>query len=108
MRIPRKLKIMAQTYSVERLKPEDMIECAMGSCNSYALEIKLMRGQQEAQEADTFLHEVIEAIKAEIGCDLPHRTIVALSAALLQIIRVNNLDFRLGHVQRKRHKKPAK
>jgi hypothetical protein len=94
MRIPRKLKVMAQTYTVERIKPEDMIECSMGSCNSYDLEIKIMRGLQEPQEADTFLHEVIEAIKAEIGCDMPHRTIVAISATLLQVIRDNGLDFR--------------
>jgi hypothetical protein len=85
---------MAQTYSVKRLKLEDMISGAMGSCNSYDLEICIMRGQQEAQEADTFLHEVLEAIKSEIGCDLPHRTIVAISATLLQVIRDNGLDFR--------------
>lgn len=94
MRIPRKLKIMAQTYTVERLKPDDMMAGAMGSCNSYDLQICIMRGQQEPQEADTFIHELLEAIKAELGLALPHRTIVALSAALLQTIRVNDLDFR--------------
>ena len=94
MKIPRKLKIMAQTYSVEKLKLDDMISGAMGSCNSYDLEIKIMRGLSEPQEADTFIHELLEALKAELGLALPHRTIVALSAALLQTIRTNNLDFR--------------
>jgi hypothetical protein len=94
MRIPRTLKVMAQTYKVAKIKPDDMVVGALGSCDSFKMEIHLLQGQAETQEADTFLHEVLESIKAEIGCDLPHRSIVALSATLLQVIRTNNLDFR--------------
>jgi len=94
MRIPKRLKVLAQTYTVEMMDPDEMVECALGSCDSYRMEIKLLGGQVETQEADTFLHEVFEAIKAEVGVDLPHRTIVALSATLLNVIRANNLDFR--------------
>lgn len=50
-------------------------------------------GTVESTKAETFMHEIIEAIDTMNELGLPHNAIASLSEGLFAVIRNNKLDF---------------
>ncbi len=88
MKIPKKLKVGAHTYSVlmvDKVDDEDNV----GECCASELTIKVCKSQEPSQIAETFLHEIIHASDAH----LTEAQVDRLGHVLLQVILDNNLDF---------------
>ena len=94
MKIPDKLKILAHTYSVD-IDVELLISTpCMGSCCPNLLKIKIADGIPESNQADTLVHEILEALNYQLELGMEHNVISSLSASLLAVIRDNDLDLR--------------
>lgn len=94
MNIPAAIKILAHTYNIE-MAPNMFLESnSMGTCCSNLLKIKIASCTPESQQADTLLHEIIEALNYQLELSLEHNVIASLTAGLLAVIRDNSIDFR--------------
>ena len=51
-------------------------------------------GLSEDRQAETFLHEIFEAITTFYNIEIEHQSLTTISEVLFSIIRQNNLDFR--------------
>lgn len=95
MKIPRKVKVFAHTYSI-KIDPLLSIESGTtGRCCSNTLKIELDPNVPESNQADTFLHEIMEALKYQLQLDLEHAALSQIATGVLTVIRDNNLDFRI-------------
>ena len=93
MNIPKSLKILAHEYEIE-IDPEMLIAgSSMGLCCSNILKIKVAGGIPKSMQADTILHEIIEALNYQLELGLDHNVISSLSASLLSVIIDNKLEF---------------
>lgn len=93
MFIPEKLKVMGHEYEVLS-KPDLYIEeGTSGQCCPGNLKIHLATGTKESKLAETFLHEIFEALKYHLQTELNHDDLSALSEGLFCVIRDNNLNF---------------
>ena len=98
MIIPEKLKVLGHEYKVTIDDKVRRHHSTSGTCCINTNEIDLEAGGPESKQAETFLHEIFEAIKyhLDLGDDLEHRTLSQLSKVLFAVIRDNDLDFRRG------------
>jgi len=94
MKIPNIIKVGGHKISVE-LTDTSRIGGA-GSFNNYHNLIRLEKETDTPEDnvAETFLHEIIEAIKHKNNLGIEHTVLTVLSEALFQTIRDNDLDFR--------------
>lgn len=90
MKIPKKLKIGANTFKISR----GSFRTESGQDGGFLLwetnELFLADDMPEAREATCFLHEILHGLNIY----LTEEQTTYLSEGLMQIIRDNNLDFR--------------
>lgn len=93
MKIPKTIRIGAYKITV---KKQPITEAADrgGDFSSGNMHINITEYPIEAKTTETFLHEIIEAVKWIYQLELKHQDICILSETLLSAIRNNNLDFR--------------
>ena len=92
MHIPKTLRIFGHTLEIKLVSSEN--QRGKGTYDSWYHIINLNEGLSESQQAETFLHEIFECIKDEIGLTLSHEELSTLSLCIFTCIRDNNLDFR--------------
>ena len=90
MKIPRKVKIGANIYTVEIVDGDDSIK-SCGETIFPTLTIKITRGKQSFMET-TFLHEVFHCINNEMGDE----HVEFLAQALHGFIQNNKEVFKYG------------
>jgi hypothetical protein len=102
MRIPKSLKIGCHVISVvwdEDTRAGD--EACLGKAESSLNRISLRRCSEcgepmpESVIADTFLHEVLHLMSSNYGIGLTEEQVAGVAGGLLDIIRSNNIDFRV-------------
>ena len=91
MRIPRKVKILGQTYTVHYKKE---MEDDMGECDYVNNKITLLRGMTDEKTMQTFLHELIHAVEKSMNINLKEDQVDNLSLGLYQILKENNISFK--------------
>lgn len=95
MKIPKKVLIGGHDYSVNVIQG-DIRFLNSGDLNTWTQEIRVNTADNhpESAQAETFLHEIIEAINHDNELKLEHQNISILSTQLFAVIRNSNLDFR--------------
>lgn len=88
--IPETVRIGAQTYRV--LIDEPWIEDQYGGCDTRHQRIWLSDQTGPERQAQTLIHEVIEALNFELDLELEHHQITLLEHGIYQVI-VDNPGF---------------
>jgi hypothetical protein len=95
-KLPSTLRIGAQTFRVRQCKMPEGEETWLGTCEAAHGHIRIARGQEPHQKADTLLHEVLHAVwygaaLSEVKHLRPHEELVvrAFTAGLAQVLRDN-------------------
>lgn len=93
MRIPEKILIGAHDFRVDLIEDDTRFN-KMGEicCANNVISLKNI-GISESAQAETLLHEIIEAIDYSNELRLDHHKICTLSEQIFAVIRNNNLDF---------------
>ena len=87
MKIPNKLDVLGCEYKV--VQQDDLGDS--GQCWLGKQIIFIEKRQHQDQKELTLLHEIIEALNAQLELELPHKTICALETGLYQVLKKNNL-----------------
>ena len=90
MKIPNKIKICANTFTINRGSFRTESEQDGGSCEWEENKIFIADDMPEDREATIFLHEILHGLNIY----LTEEQVTYLSEGLMQVIRDNNLDFR--------------
>ena len=91
MKIPEKVKIGGQTFSVTWKTLGNSSDTSTGACQWGMNRIWLDSGFPRSVQESTFLHEIIEAIDGLFELELSHPTIKALEHALYEVLTDNDL-----------------
>lgn len=92
MKIPKQIKIGAISVEVKKVTARDVDN--QGDYNNYHKIIKIRDDDtKEADMAETFLHEILEAIDKLYNLQINHTTLTVLSMGLFSVIRDNRVDF---------------
>lgn len=94
MNLPEKLQVFAHAYTVASDPKEFYGSMDMGSCDSNTLKINIAPFVPESSQAETLLHEIMEAINYHFELQLEHHALTVLALGVFTVIRENNLDFR--------------
>jgi hypothetical protein len=96
MKIPDTIKILGHDYNII-IDPVSsrLVSGTSGTCCSATQTIELDSNAPESSQAETFMHEIFEAIKCHLnlGDTLSHMTLSQLSEVLFCVIRDNDLQF---------------
>lgn len=92
MRIPNQIKLGGHTIAVEINSDRDSAS-DMGSYHNFYNVIRLNDTLPEDNQAETFLHEILEVIKGKFNLDTKHSDLVIFSEMLFHVLRTNNLNF---------------
>lgn len=93
MKIKNSLKILGHNYEVRVTREARLANSTSGTQCGNLLRIELSPIEPESRTAETFLHEIFEALNCHLELDLQHHTISSLSEGLFQVLRDNKLDF---------------
>ena len=94
MEIPKSIKIGG--HDVEILLTDDVSMNKSGELRNWKNLIKINNdGFSESVQAESLMHEILEAINENHQLELPHHVIMTLADQIFAIIRNNNLDFSL-------------
>ena len=94
MKIPEKIKIGGHWITVEKVGDKEL-ESDLGSFNNWYQYIRINENDTaENLQAETFLHEIFEAIKKKFEIKIKHQDLTILSELLFQVIIDNKLDFK--------------
>lgn len=101
MKIPKTIKISSHKIKIRQVKK--IREATMQGCLGYA---DLTRNEiclrthdttssllPESTRAECFLHEILHHISNLYGIPIPEGKVNQLAATLLQVLRMNKLDF---------------
>lgn len=92
MKIPKQIKIAGNFVGVELVTSK--IHAESGCFQTWFQTIQInIEDRGEGEMAETFLHEMLEAIKYNFNLELDHRDLTVISRILFATIRDNNLDF---------------
>ena len=94
MRIPDKIKILGYDYTIKMIDLNETEK--FGNLDMNTLTIRLNENKAQSQIDSTLLHEIIEAIDFHLGLELKHYQINALEAGLYQVLKDNDISFRVG------------
>jgi len=89
MKMPRRIKLGGFVVAVDST---DQMNNA-GDWASVGAQIRVNTHMTECEQAETLLHEIIEAINYYGGLELEHPQLTSLSAWLFAAIRQNKLTF---------------
>lgn len=93
MKLPNYLKIGGMTYSVSVDNTLAASRRLFGELRPVTQEIVIASGLTEAQQSETLLHEIIEAINNHCELNLEHNQIQVLGFVLHQVLKENGLRF---------------
>lgn len=92
MKIPASIRIGGHDVEIKKICEPNFHD--YGDYNRWFSLIRLNTdGVKESKMAETFLHEIIEAINGKNELKMEHHVIMTLSEDLFAIIRNNKLDF---------------
>ena len=92
MKIPKTILMGGHEVMVEKVGNDDIN--AAGDWSAWCQRIRINdEGAPEDRQAETFLHEMLEAIKYFSGIKLPHAQLTIISEMLFATIRQNKLTF---------------
>lgn len=92
MKIPHKILVGGHEFDVEMVG--ELLDNS-GICNTWKQYIAINSyNTKEDKQSETFLHEILEAIKSIYNVNIDHQSLTTISEALFGVIRQNNLDFR--------------
>jgi len=92
MNIPGKIKLGGHNIDVRQVSTDEID--GAGEYRRYYNLIRLrVDDNPESSIAETFLHEIIEAIKSHNNLTLDHTHLTVLSESLFQVLRDNKLYF---------------
>jgi len=95
MIIPDNIKIGGHKVEVKKVRTD--IEKNQGSFDNWYKIIHInIDGTSASTQEETFLHEILEAVKANYNLTVEHIDLTVISEVLFSVIRANNLDFREG------------
>lgn len=87
------IRILGIDYKLVFFDEKDMPQFTVcGQFNSQTSTIYIRKGMSADVTAETILHEIIEATTWALGFDLPHDRLSALSGALHQVLKDNDLQ----------------
>ena len=89
MKIPSKIKISGQEYSVSQVR--GMADSGNSDTSNNIILIKEDMAQTEKESC--LLHEIIEVINANNDFNLNHQTIQTFENCLYQVLKDNKLEF---------------
>ncbi|MBM4241700.1 MAG: hypothetical protein FJ150_08585 [Euryarchaeota archaeon] len=93
MKIPDKIKINGKTFTIEMRNnraTNDGVDVGASSC-LWSQKIWIDNDQHIESQEEGLLHEILEVVSKEMGFELNHTTITALSNILYQVLKDNNL-----------------
>ena len=88
MKIPKRVKILGQIYTVGY---QSEMQDDMGECDYQNNTITLLSGMPEEKMMQTFLHEIVHAIDFTMNLNLKENQVDNMSVALYQILKENNI-----------------
>ena len=91
MHIPDRLSVLGVESAVVLGTLDDLD--AGGTWRASDGRLCLAMDRPETQVAETFLHEIIEALNYSLELELKHTRIQALSSGVFAVMRDNGLDF---------------
>jgi hypothetical protein len=94
MRIPKKIKICGQEFTVQyedNLK--DKGQALLGCCKVDGCTIYLKKRMHKNKKKEVFLHECVHAIDENLDLRLGEKKVNILAINILSLIINNNLDF---------------
>jgi len=93
MRIPKKLKILGRTYSIEIRNNRFTKDGASTGATStaWSQRIWIDNDQNKEGQEECLIHEIIEMILLATDIKLEHSTISTISGVLYQVLKDNNL-----------------
>ncbi len=94
MRIPKAVRIMGHDYVVSMTPRLFTSDDTSGVCDTAIHKITLDSNFAESHVAETFLHEILEALNYHLELELKHAKLNALSEGLFQVLRDNKLSWR--------------
>ena len=96
MKIPKKIKIGGHDVSV--IMEEGVRLKKAGDWNSWSNSIRINSDGDlsESYQAETFMHEIVEAINTHNELNMELHVISSLSEGIFAVIRNNKLDFGRG------------
>lgn len=86
------MKILGYTYRIKRGSTVGEIDCC-GRMHSRKQVIQIASDLTEEGEASALLHEVLEALNYHLQFGLDHKVLMALEAALFQVLTDNGVDL---------------
>lgn len=92
MKIPKEIKIGGHVFSVSQVKAKELSDSGDCDCWHHSIRINV-DGTPESNQAETLLHEIIEAISRKNNLKLDHTVLTVLSESLFAVSRDNGLDF---------------
>ena len=92
MKIAKQIKVMGHIIKVDQCPTEETTNS--GEYSDYFNLIRLrVDNNPESSIAETFLHEIIEAITFKNNLSIDHTHLTVLSECLFQVLRDNKLNF---------------
>ena len=88
---PTRIRILGKDYRVEWMRTLCSIGDLGGQCSNHDLLIRIDDCETfaDAEQAETLLHEIMEAVKYQLGLDVPHSAVHALSTGLYAVLADN-------------------
>lgn len=94
MKIPDKIKIGGHWITVEKVTDKEL-QSDLGSFSNWYQCIQINQADTcENLQAETLLHEILEAIKIKYEITIKHQDLSIISQTIFQVIRDNKLDFK--------------
>lgn len=87
-KLPRTITVCGKAYKI--LRRSRLSASTMGDIDNNSGIIRIRtKGTSIDQQLETLLHEVLHAIEANLGLDLPENTIHQMSAVLYAVLKEN-------------------
>lgn len=93
MRIPPFITIGGVEVPVRQVADEDIRGC-LGEYDTSSGQIRLKKNQSDDLKAQTFMHEIAEAVANNNCLEISHDHLTVLVNGIFAAIRDNGLDFR--------------
>ncbi len=93
MKIPKTIKMGGHKIKVRQVDENELSNT--GDFHGWPQIIRIgVSGTTESGQAETLLHEILEAAKFKYNLDLDHKDLTIISEVLFAVIRDNKIDFR--------------
>lgn len=91
MKIPKQVDILGYKFQVTEQEELGELNGELGKMWPSKQIIFLDKKQCQEQKESSFIHEIIEAINAQLDLELPHKSIIALETGIYSVLKTNKL-----------------